>query len=441
MDTKKQKKEFRVNAKIFHITLENLSNPDKVYWLEIAKEFRINPQGVLVGIEENQEEGKGVHAHIVMQFTTRQNLVRQQFVKHFGTDAIHISSPKTKKDMVTILGYASKTGNTAIWGEFTYKNVAIDINPVVARFNYQVDDIDSALQYFEKVIEENLVSETRVINQYALRKDDIGRWLRKHPSHRRTLEEAEAAWRLKYRNENKKPFSFHEWMDEREELERRYKLYLAQFPAIFEEHKPVAKNEEPIILERDFADHVKHDLDILEEIAFHLKLALKYGSKRPHKSLNLYVWSHAPSFGKTRLLKFLDAHMVTYLLPADQYYVTYNNDIYDLLVSDEAAAFLKSKDYSHLKLALEGQPVEFNIKGKTKVVKVDNPLMFLTENVPLREVMERFFPGRFQPAIMATRILDLELRSRASLHFFIDYCFKESKGKPLEELPMFAAKR
>ena len=64
------------------------------------------------------------------------------------------------------------------------------------------------------------------------------------------------------------------------------------------------------------------------------------------------------------LLNFLDKHFMRYRLPDDQWYVDYENNMYQMLVSDEAANFIKTKLYSHLKHIFEGQKLEFNLKGR-----------------------------------------------------------------------------
>lgn len=119
--------------------------------------------------------------------------------------------------------------------------------------------------------------------------------------------------------------------------------------------------------------------------------------------------------------------MMAYRLPDDQWYVDYENGLYQALVSDEAQAFLKSKSYSHLKHIFEGQKVEFNLKGKTKIMKEDNPLIVLAENKSFHDLMAKHFEFNYQPEVMATRVLDLELKSRATLHFLLDRSFEIKK--------------
>lgn len=409
----------RINVKYVHVTLHKIANEDKDYWIELAKTFRTNVQAVLVGLESNHEEEKGLHAHIVIQFTTKQLLSRKQFVDHFGTDSLHISTPGNKDNLLNVLGYVSKTGNVAQYGTFTYRSIELDNDPEVCRFIYQVKTSDDGLRYFHKVIKEH-IKDQNIIKRFAEREDAIGRWLQLHPSLTKALIKLAHSWNLKYRNSRKRGFTFHEFVEDPTKMRKAYEGYLAEFPTIFEEHLPP---ESTLTLERDYNEHADHDLEVLRKVIVIFQLAIEYGPNRPHKSLNLYLWSKAPSFGKTRLLDFLEDNLMAYRLPNDQYYVDYENGMYSILVSDEAAAFLKTKDYSHLKQAFEGKSVEFNIKGKEKIIKEDNPLMVLAENVPFDEIMKRHYKNVYDRGVMESRVLDLELKSRATLHFFLDRCF------------------
>ncbi len=414
-----KKGERRIEAKYMHITLHKLQNEDKDYWLQKARTFRANVMAALVGLEENHEEGKGLHAHIFVQFTTIQKLSRKQFVEHFGTDSVHVSTRASKDDLVQGLGYVSKTGNIAQYGTFTYRGVPIDTNPEICRFRYQVKTIEDGLAYFYKVIRENLGKDKNIIENFAKRDDAIGQWLTKNTQIKKSLHKLAQIWSLDHANEQKKGFKFKPFMEDDKALAQAYKAYLKEFPAIFKTHLRAGSK---LVLERDYAAHKKHDLGVLKDICLHLKIALKYGHNRPLKSLNVYLWSFNPSFGKTRLLNFLDEHMMTYSLPDDQYYIDYENKMYQVLVSDEAESFIGSKTYSHLKHIFEGQRVEFNRKGKEKVYKEDNPLLILADNVSFDELMERTHRKRYQKEVMKSRVECLELKSRATLHFLIDRC-------------------
>lgn len=420
----KDKKQFRVDAKYVHVTLHKLTSQDKAFWLNKAITFRANVIAALVGLEVNHQEDKGIHAHIVIQFSTRQNLTRNQFIKHFGTDNIHISTPKNKDGLLNILGYAAKTGNTTQHGTFTHRSIALSTNPEVYRFQAQVKTKMEAAAYFQKIIEEHLDKDKNIIRNMAKRKDAIGQYLLTNPTLTSSLHKLAYQWHLEHQNKQKTGFGFAEWIDDQDKLRAAYKNYLQEYPAIFEKYK--AKESE-LQLEQDYGQHTDHDLEMIRKIKVVLRDALKYGARRPLKALNLYIWSKAPSFGKTRLLNFLDAHMMAYRLPDDQWYVDYDNDMYHILVSDEAEAFLKSKSYSHLKHIFEGQRVEFNLKGKTKVMKEDNPLIVLAENMSFDALMRKYFKDRYDQTVMSTRVLDLELRSRATLHFLLDRCFLEDK--------------
>lgn len=429
----KNKHSLRLQSKAVHVTIHKLSNPSLDYWIDKARKFRSNVSAVLVGLEENQEEDKGLHAHIVIQFTTRQDLSRKQFVEHFGSDTLHIATKASKDAIVMALGYVSKAGTTKQWGEFVFRGIPLDPNPEVYRFQYQVKTKIDAVKYFHKVIKENLKDNKNVIKEMAKREDSIGAFLVANPALTNSLHKLALTWYLDVQNEAKTGFKFREWVKSPRVLRQHYRSYLSSFPSIFEEHLP--KNSE-LRLESDYADHAEVDMKVLKLVVDQIEEALKFGPKRPHKSLNLYLWSKAPSFGKTRLLDFLDSHLMAYRLPDDQWYVDYENKMYQVLVSDEAAAFLKTKSYSHLKHILEGRRVEFNLKGREKVFKEDNPLIVLAENISFNKLMGEYFKHRYEREVMATRVLNLELKSRATLHFLLDKCvdLPVTEG---HELPLF----
>ena len=419
---KNPKKESRIHARAVHVTIHKLKKIDYDYWVDKAKTFRSNVSAVLVGFEENHEDEKGLHAHIVIQFTTRHKLSRQQFVKHFESDTIHISAKPDKDALITALGYVSKTGNTRQYGAFMYRGVELDANPEVYKFQYQVKTREDGIRYFHKVIKENLKKNKNIIKNYVKRDDAIGIWLQKNQTIANTLHKLAYTWYLDYQNAHKTGIEFQPWMEDKKELRNQYQLYLVEYPKIFKKNLPKLNK---MTLEEDYNEHAVHDLGVISKVVTMIKEAIKYGSKRPLKALNLYIWSATPSFGKTRLLNFLDKHFMSYRLPDDQWYVDYENNMYQMLVSDEAANFLKTKSYSHLKHIFEGQKVEFDLKGREKIFKEDNPLIILADNVSFDEIMTREYKGKYSKDVMATRVIDLELKSRATLHFLLDWCMRE----------------
>jgi hypothetical protein len=166
----KTKKEHRTHAKYFHVTLQNLEvDHDLDYWVSKGMSFRANTVACLVGLEENHAEGKGIHADIALQLSTRVQLSRKLFVDHFGTDSMNVSVPKNKNDLLNVLGYVSKTGNTKQEGTFTYRSVELDADPEVYRFQYQVKTVDDGLTYFKKVIKEHIETDKNIIKKFAKR--------------------------------------------------------------------------------------------------------------------------------------------------------------------------------------------------------------------------------------------------------------------------------
>jgi len=424
MARKEVRKEVRIQAKYVHVTLHKLKNDSKDYWVEKAMGFRSNVVAALVGLEENYDEGKGLHAHIVIQFSTRQDLVRRQFVEHFGSDTINVTMPKNKDGLLQVLGYAAKTDNTLQKGIFTSRGVDLDADPVVYKFQKEVKTKIEAIRYFKKIIKEHIDKDKNIIKKWAKREDAIGDYLVANPGVTASLHKLAHTWHLDHANEQKVGFRFKGFVSNKKELTRAYMAYLRDYRVIFEKYK-TTKSE--LVLEGDFNQYASDDLEVLDAIIAILKDAVKYGSNRPRKSLNLYLWSKNPSFGKTRLLEYLDDHMMAYRLPDDQWYIDYENELYQVLVSDEAASFIKTKEYSHLKHIFEGAKVEFNLKGREKIYKEDNPLLVLADNVSFDELMNKYHKKNYDHDVMANRVLSLELKSRATLHFFLDRCIISGK--------------
>ena len=414
-DTEKE----RLHAKYCHITIHKLDNQDINYWVDLGMKFKVNAVACLVGLEENNKEGKGVHAHIVIQFSTKQKFSREQVVKHFGSDSVHITIMKRgKADLLNVLGYASKTGETKQQGLFSYRGENIAEDPEVYRFSYMVKNRTDATEYFKKVIEENLYKDKNIIKKLAKGKNLIGTYLVNNPTLTRSLHKLANTWHLDKMNELKRGFRIVEFVKDDKKLEEAYREYLNEFEEIFYKYRPKRSYLE---LEADFKEYIDHDLRMIKEITAALEEAMEYGPNRPHKSPNIFIWSTKPSFGKTRLLDFLDEHTMAYRLPDDQYYVDYENGLYSVLVSDEAKAFLQTKTYPHLKHVLEGKSAEFNLKGREKVIKEDNPLIILAENMSFNILMKKLFKD-FSREVMETRVMDLEIKSRATLHFLLDRC-------------------
>ena len=425
---KKQTKERtgRIRGKNMHVTIHNLPTPDFQTWLDKGQSFRKNVNAVLVGMEENHEEGKGVHAHIALQFTTRQDLTREQFVKHFQSESIHISTMSSRSDLLNVLGYISKTGQTKQWGKFKERGQELEADPEIYRFQYQVKSTMDASKYFRQVIEENLGKEKDIIDKMINRENSIADYLITHTSLTDQLrKKAKTKW-LEWVNSKKPKLMFYDWMDDKAELTKHYVAYLKEYPQIFKENLKLYKKTR---LEPDYDKHVEHDVERITEIYGFLNQVIKYGSERGIKESNLFIWSKAPSFGKSRLIDALEARLKCYALPEDQYYVKYENHHYELLVSDEAEAFIKTKDYSHLKKIFEGRRVEFNQKGKEKVTKQDNPLIIMTDNRSFYDIMEQHHKRSYQGQreILEDRVLDIEIKSRATLHFFVDRGIKSEK--------------
>ncbi len=79
---------------------------------------------------------------------------------------------------------------------------------------------------------------------------------------------------------------------------------------------------------------------------------------------------------------------------------------------------------SHLCLLYEGQSAEFNRKDKHAILKTDDPLILACDNVPFNFIMKKYHDNNnYTAEVFNTRVLDLEIKSRATIHFLIDRVF------------------
>ena len=106
------------------------------------------------------------------------------------------------------LGYVSKTGNILQDRTFTHRGVDLDPDPEVYRFNYQVKSVEDGIKYFQKSIDENILSDKELIVSISEKKNTIGRWLLARPTLLNTLQKLEHVYKFNYKNSQKKGFTF-----------------------------------------------------------------------------------------------------------------------------------------------------------------------------------------------------------------------------------------
>ncbi len=120
--------------------------------------------------------------------------------------------------------------------------------------------------------------------------------------------------------------------------------------------------------------------------------------KRKFKQEQLYIWGET-NIGKTSLIEQLSEYLNIYYLPAEDFYDTYLDDSYDLVVMDE---FKGQKRVSFLNQFLQGSTMPLPKKGSQYVKCQNLPCIFLS-NYSLRNAYKNIdytstcaFESRFE---------------------------------------------
>ena len=99
--------------------------------------------------------------------------------------------------------------------------------------------------------------------------------------------------------------------------------------------------------------------------------------EREYKKPMLHLWSTEPNTGKTSLLHFLQHISPCYIWPDDNWFDTYNDNVYQWITWDEWSP--KGWDGPFLNRFLAGEKMRLPMKG-SHTLKQDNPLIILTSN-------------------------------------------------------------
>ena len=144
---------------------------------------------------------------------------------------------------------------------------------------------------------------------------------------------------------------------------------------------------------------------IYERIVNLINDTVVYGSNRPHKAKALFL-SGAPNTGKTTLGLALQSKMGTFTFPDDGWWQGYESDVFKLIMWNEFD--LRRFTYPTLLKFLQGLRMDLPIKG-AHVTRSDNPLIFLTSNLTLEQLICKRFTSQQNRA-----------KSRANLSVRID---------------------
>ena len=115
-----------------------------------------------------------------------------------------------------------------------------------------------------------------------------------------------------------------------------------------------------------------------------------YGCHRPHKAKALFL-SGQPNTGKTTLGLALQARVGTFTFPDDGWWQGYQSNIFKLIVWNQFD--LRRLQYPTLLKFLQGLRMDLPIKG-SHVTRCDNPLIFLTSNLTLDELICKRFTSQ-----------------------------------------------
>lgn len=127
-----------------------------------------------------------------------------------------------------------------------------------------------------------------------------------------------------------------------------------------------------------------------------LNQMVRYKGKRDPKSLNLLI-TGAPNTGKSALVWHPHPHdhfnpiskyCSVYPIGMSQWFPKYQSDVYDCIYWNQAK--LTSYSYDTILKLLDGSPLDLPNKGSVSR-KVDNPLIIMTSNLTLQQMIQQKF--------------------------------------------------
>ena len=151
-------------------------------------------------------------------------------------------------------------------------------------------------------------------------------------------------------------------------------------------------------------------------IVCYLNQIVTLKGKRPMKTLNLLI-SGPPSIGKTSLFSnpnhSSEQHCVqdfcaVYPMGMSQWFPKYQSDVYGLILWNQAK--LTSYSYDTILKLLQGSYMDLPNKGSVSR-KVDNPLVIMTSNMTLQEMLDQKFGYNRTYLQMARRNLSVRVQN------------------------------
>lgn len=133
-----------------------------------------------------------------------------------------------------------------------------------------------------------------------------------------------------------------------------------------------------------------HSSDIYAKIVDKVNDIVRYGCTRPHKAKALFICGQ-PNTGKTTFGLALQRRVGTFTFPDDGWWQGYESDVFKLIMWNQFD--LRRFQYPTLLKFLEGLRMDLPIKG-SHVTRQDNPLIYLTSNITLDELICKRFSSQ-----------------------------------------------
>ena len=152
-----------------------------------------------------------------------------------------------------------------------------------------------------------------------------------------------------------------------------------------------------------------------QTIVDHLNQIVTYGFRRPLKTMNLLITGPA-SIGKTTLFQTdltkvrncVQRYCSLYPMGSKTWWPNYKSEVYHLIYWNQAK--LTSYSYDTILKVLEGSKVDLPQKGSS-TLKYDNPLVVMTSNLTLQQMIQQKFSNNLQYQQMAKKNLAVRIKN------------------------------
>ena len=174
----------------------------------------------------------------------------------------------------------------------------------------------------------------------------------------------------------------------------RFKQYSIESAKIQAElDKPGLRMITPELIRAKLSDQefIQYHSDTLyQRIVDKINDIVIYGCNRPHKAKALFLCGQ-PNTGKTTLGLAIQQRVETFTFPDDGWWQGYESDVFKMILWNQFD--LRRFSYPTLLKFLQGLRMDMPIKG-SHVTRLDNPLIYLTSNLTLDELICKRFTSQ-----------------------------------------------